>query len=285
MTPSFSQRKGLKPIRTVLQVDSMDDGLRSRLWDAVAINYLNDQISAQFNPLGHSPRETMIRKVWHQYFKRPIDTISDFWSANYSTIKNYFFRCEWHEVYDFIEFIASVDPYQSKREAFTANCNQILKQELSGYRFIGKTITQITAEEEVLAIEEASHLTGKLDVVRKHIEQSLNLLSDRHNPDYRNSIKEAISAVEAACRVIGGVPKATLGDAIKKLESKISFHPALKSAFEKLYGYTSDADGIRHALMGETNLGFTDAKYMLVSCSAFVNYVVAKAAESGIELP
>lgn len=51
-------------------------------------------------------------------------------------------------------------------------------------------------------------------------------------------------------------------------------HPALNGAFQKLYGYTSDAGGIiRHALLEEDSLDFKDAKFMLVSCSAFVTYL------------
>jgi hypothetical protein len=64
----------------------------------------------------------------------------------------------------------------------------------------------------------------------------------------------------------------------------IPMHPSLKSAFQNLYGYTSDANGIRHALLEEANLDFEDAKFMLVSCSAFVNYLVAKASKAGIGL-
>jgi len=59
---------------------------------------------------------------------------------------------------------------------------------------------------------------------------------------------------------------------------------ALKQAFEKLYGYSSDADGIRHALMGDSNVDFEEAKYMLVTCCAFVNYLAEKAIKAGIDL-
>lgn len=54
-------------------------------------------------------------------------------------------------------------------------------------------------------------------------------------------------------------------------------HKALKNAFSNLYGYTSDTGGIRHAL-SEDNLEVTmeDAKFMLVSCSAFINYLKTK---------
>jgi len=44
-----------------------------------------------------------------------------------------------------------------------------------------------------------------------------------------------------------------------------------------LYGYTSDSGGIRHALSDEdVTPTFEDAKFMLVSCSAFINYLKAK---------
>jgi hypothetical protein len=43
-----------------------------------------------------------------------------------------------------------------------------------------------------------------------------------------------------------------------------------------MYGYTSDAEGIRHALLEEPTLEQADAIFMLVTCSAFVNYLRAK---------
>jgi hypothetical protein len=104
----------------------------------------------------------------------------------------------------------------------------------------------------------------------------MRLLSDRKAPDYRNSIKEAISAVEAVCQLVTGSQKMSLGEALKKMEPKLNLHPAMREAFLKLYGYTSDAEGIRHALLDESSLKFEDAKYMVVTCSAFVNYLVAK---------
>ena len=53
-------------------------------------------------------------------------------------------------------------------------------------------------------------------------------------------------------------------------------HP--KSAFEKLYGYTNNPDtGIRHALIDDTNIPTSaEATYMLVTCSAFINYLNTK---------
>ncbi len=57
-------------------------------------------------------------------------------------------------------------------------------------------------------------------------------------------------------------------------------HPALNRAFSNLYGYTSGGDGIRHALLDEPNLDFEDAKFMIVSCSGFINYLISKASKA-----
>lgn len=40
------------------------------------------------------------------------------------------------------------------------------------------------------------------------------------------------------------------------------------------YGYASDETGIRHAgKIGELNSNFDEAKFMLVACAGFVNYL------------
>lgn len=46
-----------------------------------------------------------------------------------------------------------------------------------------------------------------------------------------------------------------------------------------MYGYASDANGIRHALSEESTISVADAKFMLVICSAFINYVLGKMGE------
>lgn len=142
------------------------------------------------------------------------------------------------------------------------------------YRIVNNQIVEITSEQEIIEIEEALKVS---DPIAKHLSTSMALLSQRPNPDYRNSIKESISAVEYICRKITG--KTTLGDALKELDKKgLQLSNMLKTAFEKLYVYTNDkATGIRHALMDEKDApGFDEAKFMLVACSAFVNYINAK---------
>jgi hypothetical protein len=202
-------------------------------------------------------------------------------------IRGYFFSREWYEVYDFLEYVADNHPSgNSQAQKFAEACNSVMERELSAYRFVGGRIAEVTSEEEVNEIEEGLEGASSLQPVTAHLKRSLDLLADRSSPDYRNSIKESVSAVEAICNLVASNSTATLGQALNELEKKntVDMHPALKGSFQKLYGYTSDADGIRHALLEESNLDFEDAKFMLVSCSAFVNYLKVKAAKAGLNL-
>ena len=108
------------------------------------------------------------------------------------------------------------------------------------------------------------------------MKSALEHLSRRGNPDYRNSIKESISAVESIAKEITDNPKATLGAALSKLERDQKLHPALKQGFSNIYGYTNDEGGIRHAMLEEPNLTASDAKFFLVSCASFINYLKSK---------
>ena len=83
--------------------------------------------------------------------------------------------------------------------------------------------------------------------------------------------------MEAQCRILLNDPKPTLGKALDQLEDKgVVLHKALKGAFDKLYGFTSDANGIRHASIAPSEIDVDLATFMLVSCSAFVNYLRSK---------
>ncbi|MCJ7620446.1 MAG: hypothetical protein MUP64_09545 [Anaerolineae bacterium] len=198
-------------------------------------------------------------------------------------IRRRFFGFTWNEVYDFVEFTADNAPTEMRR-TLIQTCNTVLERENSGFRFVGDQIVDITSPSEIASIEEAIKCTSPLSGIQAHIETALRFLADRKTPDFRNSIKESISAVEGICVAVTGDLSATLGKALTVLEKRHNLHSALKRSFEALYGYTSDQEGIRHAMLEETDLSYTDAKYMLIACSAFVNYIVGKSADWGLSL-
>jgi len=229
--------------------------------------------------------KSFLNKLMHNFFKQTVDTLSFMWDEDYDYLRKSFFSLPWYAVYDFIEFVTNNYPVATIRDNFIKTCNDVLESEQSAYRFVGGQITQITSKGEISEIEEA--LETPFKTVSAHLENALKLMSDKKSPDYRNSIKESISSVEAICRLITKKKNATLGDALDIIEKegKIELHGALKRAFDSLYGYTSSAEGIRHALTEEkVKVDFEDAKFMLVSCSAFVNYLTSKVSKAGMKI-
>jgi hypothetical protein len=283
----FSERYGHVPVRSALQIDGIDDGLRNRLWNLVCTSFFYsappaERVNSDYLPHQEGPY-SIFKRIWHNYFKKTTDSIGTSYVKALKELKKYFMECAWYGVYDLLEFLAEPSP-SIWQQTFIDSVNATLKEEVSGYRFVSGRIVQINSEEEIVSIEQALGLPDSLKPVREHLRQSLTLLADRKSPDYRNSIKESISAIESLGKILAGQPTTTLSPALNAVEKKTKLHPALKEAFQKLYGYTSDAQGIRHALMDEPTLDIEDAKFMLVSCSAFVNYLVVKAQKAGIAI-
>lgn len=190
---------------------------------------------------------------------------------------------EWFKILDLIElcikYLYATEKTKNNQyilhatEIFEHNLQYNFKRLNFAYRIINKEIVEITSEEEIKSIETA--LTTSDGNIREHLSKALELYSKRPVADYRNSIKESISAVEAISRNITGENVLNF----KKMEEKGVIVPTvLRKAFECLYGYTNDkTTGIRHALMDDTNAPQAEeALFMLVSCSAFINYLNKK---------
>ncbi len=275
----FSQRKGFKPVKFVIQKDSMDEELRNGLWNVWYL-FIGTEVDNGINLDGNYDNndiEALFKQYWCNLFKFQIDTMPLSPDDAFTIIRKHFFEFTVKKVYH-------INSYDFSPQEFVNGCNKILEKELSAYRIIDKRVVEITSEEEIDSIDSAIKNTSELEGVQEHLRSSLSHLSDRKNPDFRNSIKESISAVEALTQVVMKDNKATLGSALKLLEDKIKLHPALSKSFSNLYGYSSDADGIRHAMLEKPKLTFVDAKYMLVACTGFINYLIGKLAECGADL-
>lgn len=269
--PSFSQRMGLAPLELPLQTHGMSDNLRLGLWNALA-NHLQAMLFAV--SLGQPESRTLAYRLADEFFGWDVDTITRYGDDERQRIKLAFQALAWERAYDFIEYLANESFWGSH---LTELWNEVLERENSAYRFVGSVIVPITNEHELATITTAAENLHPFPNAHEHLTKAAQLLGDRLNPDYANSIKESISAIEALCQALTGKPKATLGDALKYLEDQGIIHGALKATFAALYGYTSDAAGIRHGKgFGADRPDQADARFILITCSAFINYVIAK---------
>ena len=267
----FSRRNGYNT--AAMQLECASDTLKRRIMAAFYAQEFNtdetldwitnitgiENVMIEMGVLFESPRNHIIKQRNAESLQRAVIEST-----------------EWYTIFDFIERYLAVSSESTSIE-MTKVFNHILEDEVSAYRILDNLVVPITNKAELKTIEEAKSIP--YDSVRTHVSKALALYADRKAPDYENSIKESISAVEAMCCIITGMSgaQATLGAAIKKLkDSNVHIHNAMEKAFLALYGYTSDENGIRHGGIDFASVPSEDAKYMLISCSAFVNYLMEK---------
>lgn len=265
---SFSERLGLTEPREEIQLGSMDAHLHTALY-----NYLHDRFMNSWyykNARSHGHRAA--RTVWTDFWHLSVDEFPDRPQYFLPILKEFVLTASWNNVYDLLEFIASRSGLSLRPD----DTNRILEREMSGYRQREEMIVPVSDATELSAIDEALNAPDRFSGARSHLADALGKLSQKPEPDTRNAITEAVSAVESAARVVTGKKKATLKDALNVLEAAGHVHPALRDAWLKLYGYTSDEEGLRHAMTEDPDIDFPTAKYMVVSCAAFVNLLSAR---------
>lgn len=271
----YSDRKGITNYKDTIQYESFDSRTRNKLY-----NLFNSFIQR----LPSLPYDKFVKYLYCDLFSLTVDDIPiNSYTNKYDNyyilkvIKKIILNSAYNELLDLLE--GTEEFLQLFYSPICDSINKIFEEEGVQHRMVCGEITDITNKYEIAEIEK---IVEEGSVASVHIQKAINLLYDRDSPDYKNSIKESISAVEAICCNILGNKNATLAEALKKLESEgFVIHAALKEGFLKIYGYTSDADGIRHANgMGEdTNIH--EARYMLISCSAFINYLISSNPKAG----
>lgn len=286
----FSQRIGITPAQKEIQLESIDDDLKNSLWNICVILLKafspGDRYISSDSIYINEYEQKFANSLWHDFFKWNIENVPHDRDELKVILRKWFFKAKWFEIYDLIQFSFDYISVSWHDTAFIEEgFNNVLERDFSGYRFIQGQLVRITNEQEISTLNEALGQTGAFTALKGcniHLWAALQKISDRINPDYRNSIKESISAVESLVNSINGTDSDSLGKALKKTGNTIPIHASLLKGFELLYGYTSDTGGIRHFLLTESNCDFEDAKYMLVSCSAFINYLISKANRAGI---
>lgn len=207
------------------------------------------------------------------------------WENLYPSIEKVIMEAPYNEVLDLLWYICYWLSVATNKcfNIFQKRFNDLFEKEYIGYRFITGKIVPITDKIEMQEIEKA--VQTPFEGARAQLQKALGFLSDREHPDYKNCVKESISAVESVCKVLANDPKAELGKALKSLIANgMNIHGSLKSAILALYGYASDEGGIRHAEREtESTVTFEEAKFMMVTCSAIVNYLVAEYGKHGTE--
>ena len=278
---SFAEAEGKLP--AILKWGEIDQRLRSSLWTPFYffldehIEYTNPGSRYSPDSLREPAKSIMLREfVFRQH--RFINEHNEYFSKQtYVHEWSEFFKTSnYVELFDFITFLVR-DP--DCPAPLISRISYELDKPFSPYRLSeeGKTIFPTIGESETKALERDLKVafTSPFSGSKAHIQQALYALGEG---DYRSTVRDSIHAVESAVKDFTGDTGATLSKAVKSLVSEKGVHKALADAFDKLYAYTSDEKGIRHALVFGDNekVGLDEAVFFLSACTAFVGFLSRK---------
>ncbi|MEH6836113.1 MULTISPECIES: AbiJ-NTD4 domain-containing protein [Falsihalocynthiibacter] len=277
---SFSERMGIVKPRVALELNEMPSSLQDGLWDLLSAHFFNNIRAtprSQYSGLSNGFQSVCV-SIWYSFYRESVDDIPPRADEARSLIRERFFEWKYNRAYDFLEFLSGT-LIEDEGASFRSNCNSHFEREHAAVRFVGEIIAPITNEIEHEELEIAMDQSDVLGV-QEHIKKALRLFS-QEAPDYANSVKEAISAVESAVKFVSGTSSSGVQNGLKAIVRDFDMPESLQKGYAAIYGYTSGPNGIRHPLLDRQEAITQDeARYMMVSCSSFANYLLALKARS-----
>ncbi|UWU21090.1 hypothetical protein N2601_17860 [Rhizobium sp. CB3060] len=265
---SFEQAEGAEALPTPMALKHVSAVLRARLWDVMLL-----RVETEMKELNW---QRSLGRKWAGAFRdfcvKKLAMLSD----TVGTAKSNFIETmrPRFQKDDYIKVLGTV-------EWFVRNCaddhlkiavRAVLEEERCAYRLVETSIIPVASPEEGEAFMGALDALTKpsLGGARSHLLKAGSLLT---SGDFAGSVRESIHSVESTARSLTG--EGSLLKALQEISKKHPMHPALKNGFNSIYGYTSDANGIRHPIVGDDGplVGEAEAIFMLGACASFVTYL------------
>ncbi len=282
---TFSQRHGYEPLPEPMRLEEISGSLRRELWNAVRLFLLEK--TEIYNAKRADVRFTdarFIERVLGRFTKRPESHVSTEYEKVMRDFDLVFVNGKFNNVLDLLEIM--VDEL-SHPDEFASRIGNLFDKHVAAYwldmsqypyRFFPRASGE-QGEATRQAIETVRQ--GGMDGSATHLRQAAEHINAGQ---YADSIADSIHAVESVARTIDPGSGKTLGPALKSLErAGVLKHPALGGAFEKLYGYTNDEQGVRHALLDRDapDVGLDEAMFMFGACASFAAYLTGKHRRAG----
>ena len=273
---TFSQAYGYEELPQPLKLGEIPDGARTKLW-SVLFHFVESESNKYLGiqRVGESWEE-ILTFLHVEYHERALDEVDDTLENFIGVYKPIFMRDQFNEVFD---LLLAIMRYQACPPEFITAVAAIFKA--SRLAYVVDTSSPVTiypaaTEEEGEAVLRATAELSNAGLAGavSHLRQASENINQG---DHAGAVRESIHAVESTARRID--PDARkLESALKSLERANGLHPALKKAFSSLYGFTSDEEGIRHALIDspQANVGLDEAVFMLGACASFSSYLARK---------
>ena len=277
---SFSQAHGYEDVPRPLKLDELPKSARTRIWNLLFSDLektmKTDDMGFDGPWVGGNWKD-ILQTAHVEFYILPLDD----WRADFGPIckklRKHIETQPFNKVFDLIQFVLR---HRQCPRGFADRLKRTFEACQLAYMIdTGPPPTILPAVTQA----EGNSVVESLGALRKaglhssaaHLREASMCIN---RGDWAASVWESISAVESVARLLDPKASKTLGPALASLERRRTLHPALKSAFSQLYGYTNQEQGIRHALLDEAKapVGLDEAVFMLGACAAFASYLWRK---------
>ena len=189
-------------------------------------------------------------------------------------------HCEWFRVYDFAELFRaslrrppvgrartniarSLEFAKSRAKGFEFRLNSYFLEHGIGWQMCDGEIVHRGSDAFEKATRRAVEALGKTgqQTAKSEIEEALQDISRRPEPDATGAITHVMAALECVAREVSGKPNLTLG----KLVPRLNLTPPLDKAVDGLWGFSSER--ARHLREGQS-ISTEEAEFVvLVACA------------------
>ena len=273
---SFSQAQGYEAIPGILKLEELPDEARMRIWN---ILYKHIEKDRNYGPVSSwivGKWAEIVKDLYSDFYSQPLDKWDSDFEHIVRALRNTITQKKFNKVFDFVQFVIR---HERCPTSLIDEMQQAFAEAGIAYLIVDDppTIVPATTKEEGDAIVESMRSLEKIGLKagKAHLLEASECIN---RGDWAGSIRESIHAVESVARQLDPKGADTLGPALASIEQRGGLHPALKKAFNKLYGYTSSAQGIRHALLDldTAEVGMDEAVFMLGACASFASYLSRK---------
>lgn len=283
MEKTFSERNGLGDGHEETNLGELSQKLRMDFWNKV---YNEFEKSEEFDYFDLS--EMILKDCFTNFFGKEAVKYSA--KGSLSLIRNTILSGEVHNVFDLIEHLL---------EKFDQNSSLNDKQKTGFFPFLWYTketferfpsaymlihdgnrhiFTPQGHPEEDESLKQAFQNTEDFPGARNHLAEGILKLREGK---YCDSIRESIHSLESLGKLVSGKKGATLPKALNEMKRDGFVPKLILDSLDKLYAYTSNEPGLRHAKINEnSSVKYSEAHFMIVTCSAYLNYIIAKYEES-----
>ena len=281
---SFSQAAGYEELPKTLKLEELPWEARLHIWN---VFYFHLENSADFVPMIKESYYVLAQE-WHNIMRQfylwhdnvPLDELEINYDLVCRDLKERIYDLSFNKVFDLIQFVIR---QPECTDEFSESIGQTFERCRLAYTITKdqpRTIIPAVTEAEGKAIATSLSELSKAGLVGS--ESHLRKAAERINrSEWADSIRESIHAIESVARQIAPNKTDTLTQALESIDKKASLHPHLKEACKKLYWYTCDEEGVRHALLDRkhSKVGRDEAVFMLGACASFASYLWRKHAE------